>query len=52
VQNPLKVRADAALLRAIAGTGAHLILIGADDVPLNDGIAAVLRYADGGSAAD
>jgi hypothetical protein len=52
VQNPLKVRADAALLRAIAGTGAHLILVGAEEVPLNDGIAGVLRYADASSAAD
>jgi hypothetical protein len=52
VQNPLKVRADAALLRAIAGTGAHLILVGPEEVPLDDGIAAVLRYADASSAAD
>jgi hypothetical protein len=52
VRTPLKVRADAALLRAIAGTGAHLILVGAEEAPLNDGIAGVLRYADASSAAD
>jgi hypothetical protein len=52
VQNPLKVRADAALLRAIAGTGAHLILVSPEELPLDDGIAAVLRYADASSAAD
>lgn len=49
---PLKVRADAALLRAVAGTGAQLTLVGPDEVPLDHGIAAVLRYPDAGSAAD
>jgi hypothetical protein len=52
VQYPVKVRADAALLRAIAGTGAHLILVGPDEVPLDHGIGGVLRYPDGSSAAD
>ncbi|AGZ41177.1 baeRF2 domain-containing protein [Actinoplanes friuliensis] len=52
VQNPQKVRADAALLRAIAGTGAHLVLLGPDEVPLDHGIGGVLRYADASSAAD
>jgi hypothetical protein len=52
VQNPRKVRADAALLRAIAGTGAHLVLVGPDEVPLDHGIGGVLRYADASSAAD
>jgi hypothetical protein len=48
---PQKVRADAALLRAIAGTDAQLILVERDDVPLHHGIGAVLRYADGSTAA-
>jgi hypothetical protein len=51
VQDPLRVRADAALVRAIAGTGAQLILIGPDEVELEHGIGAVLRYADASSAA-
>jgi hypothetical protein len=52
VQNPLRVRADAALLRAIAGTGAHLVLVGEEEVQLDHGIGGVLRYADASSAAD
>jgi hypothetical protein len=51
VANPQKVRADAALVRAIVGTGADLILIGPDEAPLEHGIGAVLRYADASSAA-
>lgn len=49
---PQKVRADAALLRAIAGTDAGLILVEPGDAPgLRHGIGAVLRYADGSTAA-
>lgn len=51
VQNPRRVRADAALLRAIAGTGASLVFVGADEVPLEHGVGGVLRYTDGSSAA-
>jgi hypothetical protein len=51
VTDPLKVRADAALVRAIAGTGADLILIGPGEASLEHGIGAVLRYADASSAA-
>jgi Bacterial archaeo-eukaryotic release factor family 2 len=51
VLEPQKVRADAALLRAIAGTGAGLVLVGPDEAALDDGIGAVLRYADASSAA-
>ncbi|SCL29464.1 hypothetical protein GA0070624_3887 [Micromonospora rhizosphaerae] len=40
-----EVRADAALLRAIVGTGARLVLVGRGEVPLNHGMGAVLRYA-------
>ncbi|MEV6844437.1 Vms1/Ankzf1 family peptidyl-tRNA hydrolase [Actinoplanes sp. NPDC051411] len=51
VSDPQKVRADAALVRAIAGTGANLVLIGPEEEPLEHGIGAVLRYADAASAA-
>ncbi|BFU45255.1 Vms1/Ankzf1 family peptidyl-tRNA hydrolase [Krasilnikovia sp. MM14-A1004] len=46
VSDPQRVRADAALVRAIAGTGADLVLVGPDEAPLEHGIGAVLRYAD------
>lgn len=46
VAHPQEVRADAALLRAIAGTGTRLVLVSPDDVPLEHGIGGVLRYAD------
>ncbi|MDQ0366833.1 baeRF2 domain-containing protein [Catenuloplanes indicus] len=46
VENPQKVRADAGLVRAIAGSGASLVLTAPDDGPLPHGIGAVLRYAD------
>jgi hypothetical protein len=51
VAEPLKVRADAALLRAAAATGARLVLVGPDEAPLRHGIGAVLRYADASSGA-
>jgi hypothetical protein len=51
VSDPQRVRADAALLRAIAGTGAALILVGPGEAKLEHGIGAVLRYADAASAA-
>lgn len=50
VRDPKQVRADAALLRAIAGTGAQLVLVGPGEVPLEHGIGAVLRYADASTA--
>jgi hypothetical protein len=46
VEEPVRVRADAALVRAIAGTGADLVLVGPDDADLRHGVGAVLRYAD------
>ena len=52
VTDPRKVRADAALVRAIAGTGASLVLLAPGEAELEHGIGAVLRYADAGSAAD
>src|SRR4051794_34298646 len=42
--NPREVRADAAVLRALAATDADLVLVGPDD--LDVGVAALLRYAD------
>ncbi|MFI8458544.1 hypothetical protein [Kitasatospora sp. NPDC085464] len=38
--------ADAALIRAIVGTGADLIVIPHDELPLDDGLGALLRYPD------
>ena len=51
VPDPRRVRADAALLRAIAGTSADLVLVEPGQAPLEHGIGAVLRYADGSTAA-
>jgi Bacterial archaeo-eukaryotic release factor family 2 len=51
VDNPQQVRADAALLRAIVGTDADLVLVQPGEVALEHGIGAVLRYADGDTAA-
>ncbi|MFC0532733.1 baeRF2 domain-containing protein [Phytohabitans kaempferiae] len=49
VQEPVLVRADAALVRAVAETGADLVLVGPDDTDLRRGVGAVLRYADAGT---
>jgi hypothetical protein len=51
VSDPQYVRADDALVRAIAGTGADLMLIGAGEAALEHGIGGVLRYADASTAA-
>ena len=51
VPDPRRVRADSALLSAIACTGADLVLVGEGEVKLDHGIGAVLRYADGDTAA-
>ena len=51
IDDPIQVRADAALLRAIVGTDADLVLVSSDEVQLSHGIGAVLRYADGDTAA-
>jgi hypothetical protein len=51
VEDPQRVRADAALIRAIAGTDANLVLVGPGEVELEHGIGAVLRYADASTAA-
>ncbi|WBB81176.1 Vms1/Ankzf1 family peptidyl-tRNA hydrolase [Micromonospora sp. WMMD882] len=50
VDRPRRVRADAALLRALVGTGAALTVLGRDEAPdLTDGVGAVLRYVDAGT---
>ncbi|MGP3982922.1 baeRF2 domain-containing protein [Streptomyces sp. KR80] len=38
--------ADAALIRAVVGTGAELVVVPQDDLPLDDGVGVLLRYAD------
>ncbi|WP_433382374.1 Vms1/Ankzf1 family peptidyl-tRNA hydrolase [Actinoplanes sp. CA-142083] len=48
---PVEVRADAALLRAVVGTGAGLLLVGPEDLDLPHGIGAILRDDDGETAA-
>ena len=45
VSDPFEVRADAAIIRALAGSDADIELL-EDGVELVDGIGAVLRYAD------
>lgn len=45
VPEPVPVRADAALLRALVGSDAGLVLVGPDEAP-EDGVGVVLRYVD------
>ena len=45
-QSPQEVRADAAIVWALAGSDAELTLVGEDDLELADGIGAVLRWSD------
>lgn len=50
VADPQKVRADAALLRALIGTDAELTVLAPEEAPeLDDGVGAVLRYVDAGT---
>ncbi|MFJ8578184.1 Vms1/Ankzf1 family peptidyl-tRNA hydrolase [Micromonospora sp. NPDC093277] len=47
VSDPQRVRADAALLRALVGTDAELTVLAPEEAPeLTDGVGAVLRYVD------
>jgi hypothetical protein len=46
VDDPQEVRADAALVRALSGTDADIVLVGPDEAPLDGGLGAVLRYLD------
>ncbi|SBT39622.1 baeRF2 domain-containing protein [Micromonospora auratinigra] len=50
VADPQRVRADAALLRALVGTDADLTVLAPEEAPeLTDGVGAVLRYVDAGT---
>ncbi|SCL22079.1 hypothetical protein GA0074692_1323 [Micromonospora pallida] len=50
VDHPQRVRADAALVRALVGTDAAVTVLGPDEAPeLTDGVGAVLRYVDAGT---
>ncbi|MGN6333468.1 MAG: baeRF2 domain-containing protein [Motilibacteraceae bacterium] len=46
VDEPFEDRADALLVRALAGSDASLVVVPGEEEPLLDGIGAVLRYAD------
>ncbi|WP_229067578.1 Vms1/Ankzf1 family peptidyl-tRNA hydrolase [Actinoplanes sp. DH11] len=46
VSDPQQVRADAAIVRALAGTDAAIVLVDPDETGLDGGVAALLRYAD------
>jgi hypothetical protein len=47
IADPQRVRADAALLRALVGTDAELTVLAPEEAPeLTDGVGAVLRYVD------
>ncbi|GIF11332.1 Vms1/Ankzf1 family peptidyl-tRNA hydrolase [Actinoplanes teichomyceticus] len=46
INHPPLVRADAAMLRALVGTDASIVLCDPDEHDLQGGVAALLRYAD------
>jgi hypothetical protein len=46
VDEPFEDRADALLVRALAGSEAGLVVVPGEEEPLLDGLGAVLRYAD------
>lgn len=46
VEEPIRDRADAVLLRALVGTDAGIVLLADPTVEVRDGVGAVLRYAD------
>jgi Bacterial archaeo-eukaryotic release factor family 2 len=45
-EKPHRVRADAGLLRALAATDGDLVLVTPDEINLDGGVGALLRYAD------
>ncbi|MFY1670877.1 Vms1/Ankzf1 family peptidyl-tRNA hydrolase [Plantactinospora sp. WMMB334] len=52
VAQPQRVRADAALIRALVGTDAGITVLDSDQAPeLADGVGAVLRYVDASTPA-
>jgi hypothetical protein len=52
VAQPVRERADAALIRALACGGGELVLVGPDDAALRHGVGAILRYADASTRRD
>jgi hypothetical protein len=46
VEHPHRVRADAAVIRALACSDGQLVLVGPDEDDIEGGIAALLHYAD------
>lgn len=46
VSEPTRVRADAAIIRTLACTDGHIMLVDPDEEGLAGGVAALLRYAD------
>ncbi|MEU4065753.1 hypothetical protein AB0F25_25595 [Streptomyces wedmorensis] len=49
VRAPREERADEALVRALVGTGAELVVVPESELGLNEGVGALLRYADPGT---
>lgn len=49
VKAPHEDRGDEALMRALVGTGAELVVVPQHVVPLQDGVGALLRYSDPGT---
>ncbi|MER7278636.1 Vms1/Ankzf1 family peptidyl-tRNA hydrolase [Dactylosporangium sp. NPDC000244] len=49
VRDTRRVRADAALVRAVVCTEADLLFAAPDEVPVEGGVGALLRYADAGT---
>ncbi|MGW7440317.1 baeRF2 domain-containing protein [Streptomyces sp. NPDC054849] len=50
VRAPCEERADEALVRALVGTGAELVLVPESELELYEGVGALLRYTDRGTA--
>ncbi|GAA3368213.1 hypothetical protein GCM10020367_05650 [Streptomyces sannanensis] len=49
VRAPHEERAEEALVRALVGTGAELVVVPEQVLPLQDGVGALLRYTDPGT---
>lgn len=49
VRAPREERADEALVRALVGTGAELVVVPESQLRLDEGVGALLRYADPGT---
>ncbi|MER6997933.1 hypothetical protein [Streptomyces sp. NPDC000410] len=49
VRAPHEDHADEALVRALVGTGAELVVVPGSELPLREGVGALLRYTDPGT---